>query len=74
MTFEEGAKMSFWNQYPNRKDWLEPYRGSKAIDGSCKNHGSCMYCRDNRLFASLRQRPADEEEQIEKRYEHSFIL
>lgn len=26
------------------------YYGSKAIDATCRNHGSCIYCRDNRLF------------------------
>lgn len=25
------------------------YYGSKAIDCSCRNHGSCEYCRSNRL-------------------------
>lgn len=31
----------------NRKK--EPYRGSKTIDYSCRNHGSCGVCKDNRL-------------------------
>lgn len=27
----------------------KPYRGSKVIDCTCRNHGSCTWCRDNRL-------------------------
>jgi len=30
------------------------YTGSKAFDSSCRNHGSCSYCRDNRLFSRKR--------------------
>lgn len=32
------------------KSKRKPYRGSKAIDKSCRNHGSCIYCRDDRLY------------------------
>lgn len=32
------------------KSKRKPYRGTKAIDKSCHNHGSCTYCRDNRLY------------------------
>lgn len=32
------------------KEKREPYRGSKACDKTCRNHGSCDYCRNNRLF------------------------
>ena len=31
-----------------RKEHRKPYRGSKAIDGSCRNHGSCPWCERNR--------------------------
>ena len=27
-----------------------PYTGSKRFDKTCRNHGSCPYCRDNRTF------------------------
>lgn len=42
--------MSFDKTYPNRKDKRKPYRGSKAVDCSCRNHGSCNYCRGNRTI------------------------
>ena len=33
-----------------------PYTGSKRIDGSCRNHGSCDYCKSNRLARDRRWR------------------
>ena len=42
--------MSFDNNYPNRKDKRKQYRGSKNFDRSCRNHGSCDYCKNNRLY------------------------
>jgi len=32
------------------KEKRKPYRKSKAFDKSCRNHGYCPYCRNNRLF------------------------
>lgn len=26
-----------------------PYTGAKAVDCTCRNHGSCYWCRQNRL-------------------------
>lgn len=31
------------------KEHRKPYRGAKAHDRGCRNHGSCSYCRCNRL-------------------------
>lgn len=31
------------------KEKRKEYYGSKAIYCSCRNHGSCEYCRNNRL-------------------------
>ena len=31
------------------KEKRKPYRGSKAIDCTCRNHGSCDWCKNNRL-------------------------
>lgn len=39
----------------------KPYRGAKAIDKTCRNHGSCSWCLSNRLYKNLkRQESADE--------------
>lgn len=32
----------------------KPYRKSKAISRTCRNHGSCPYCRGNRLVGNRR--------------------
>ena len=31
------------------KEKREKYRGAKAVDRSCRNNGSCPYCRSNRM-------------------------
>lgn len=31
------------------KERRKPYRGAKAIDRSCRNHGGCVWCEGNRL-------------------------
>lgn len=36
------------------KEKRKPYRGSKAIDCTCRNHGSCKWCRDNRLHKFMK--------------------
>ena len=33
----------------------KPYRKSKAVDPSCRNHGGCPLCRDNRLYANTKR-------------------
>lgn len=32
------------------KEKRKPYRGAKAIDATCRNHGSDDWARDNRQF------------------------
>lgn len=55
--------MSFDNEYPNRKDHREEYRGAKRVDSTCRNHGSCDWCRENRLHGNKkRELVCDEEE------------
>lgn len=46
--------MSFDKNYPNRKDWIKPYRGSKRFDRTCRCHGGCGYCEGNRLYTTKR--------------------
>lgn len=31
------------------KEHRKPYKGSKAFDCTCRNHGSCEWCRSNRM-------------------------
>lgn len=46
--------MSFDKNYPNRKDWRRPYRGSKRFDRTCRCHGGCGYCEGNRTYTTRR--------------------
>ena len=41
--------MSLDKSIEHGKEHRKNYRGTKAIDKSCRNHGSCPYCKDNRL-------------------------
>lgn len=48
-----------------KKGWehRKPYKGSKSIDSTCRNHGSCVWCRDNRTYKNnKREREALEKE------------
>lgn len=40
----------------------KPYRGSKAIDRTCRNHGSCEWCRQNRQIATIKRQQSMEEQ------------
>ena len=40
--------MSLDKAIAHGKEKRKPYRGAKAIDGTCRNHGSCLWCRENR--------------------------
>lgn len=36
------------------KEYREPYRGAKACDKNCRNHGYCEWCKNNRMYRSNR--------------------
>ena len=50
--------MAFDNKfYPKRKDNRRVYpkwEYAKRCDRTCRNHGTCNYCKGRRLFTSLR--------------------
>jgi hypothetical protein len=37
------------------KEKRKPYRGSKAIDKQCRNHGGCDYCKGNRTYKNKKK-------------------
>lgn len=41
--------MSLDKAIEHGKEHRKPYRGAKAIDCSCRNHGSCQWCCENRM-------------------------
>jgi hypothetical protein len=43
-----------------------PYRKSRRFDKTCRNHGSCSYCRNNRLYSSNKKLIAFQDEKEEE--------
>lgn len=43
------------------KEKRKPYRGAKAVAYSCRNHGSCPYCRGNRTYKFRIKHPEEKE-------------
>lgn len=38
-----------------KKEYRKKYRGSEVFDVTCRNHGKCSYCRNNRTYSSKRR-------------------
>ena len=53
--------MSFHKAIKAGKEHRHPYRGSKAFDYSCHNHGSCPYCESGRQHFDTKHRTAADE-------------
>lgn len=41
--------MSLDKAIEHGKEHRKPYTGSKSFDYSCRNHGDCPWCKENRL-------------------------
>lgn len=37
------------------KEKRKPHKGAKAVDCSCRNHGTCEWCRGNRTHNTNRK-------------------
>ena len=58
-----------------RKEHRKPYRGSKAIDGSCRNHGGCPWCERNRKHKFRDKHPPEKGADVfdyVAQYRHDF--
>lgn len=44
------------------KEKRKPYHGSKAIDCTCRNHGSCKWCEENRKHKFRDKTPIEPKE------------
>lgn len=40
------------------KEKRKQYRGAKAVDSTCRNHGSCPYCYGNRTYKNKKTKDA----------------
>ena len=47
--------MSLDKAIEHGKEHRKPYRGSKVIDPSCRNHGGCPWCEGNRLYSAKKE-------------------
>lgn len=48
------------------KEKRKPYRGSKSFDHTCRNHGSCEWCKRNRLHKFRDKKSLKEEMDLEE--------
>lgn len=47
--------MSLDKAIKHGKEHRKQYRKAKAIDKTCRNHGSCDWCKSNRLYQSKKE-------------------
>ena len=47
------------------REHRKPYHGAKAVCFNCRNHGTCDYCRSNRLYGARKREAAANERQDE---------
>lgn len=47
--------MSLDKAIEHGKEKRKPYTGSKAIDRTCRNHGSCGWCKENRTYKNSKR-------------------
>lgn len=56
--------MSLDKAIEHGKEKRKPYYGTKAYDCTCRNHGSCDWCKENRLHKFRDKKPVEREEEI----------
>lgn len=44
------------------KEHRKPYSGGKAVDSTCRNHGSCSWCKENRTHKNDKRKLKVEQE------------
>lgn len=47
--------MSLDKAVDHGKEHRKPYRGAKAVDCTCRNHGSCSWCKENRTYKNTKR-------------------
>ena len=46
--------MSLDKAIEHHKEHRKPYRGAKAVDPTCRNHGTCPYCQGKVKYKNKR--------------------
>lgn len=59
--------MSLDKAIKHGKEKRKPYRGAKAVDHTCRNHGGCVRCELGRQFSTFKriESAKDKEEEAE---------
>ncbi|MCM1009135.1 MAG: hypothetical protein NC485_14700 [Ruminococcus flavefaciens] len=47
--------MSLEKSIRNGREHRKPYRKAKSVDNTCRNHGTCVWCRNNRLHSARKR-------------------
>ena len=47
------------------QEYRKPYHGAKAVCFNCRNHGTCDYCKGNRLYGTRKREAAADAQQEE---------
>lgn len=47
--------MGFEKAIEHGKTRRKAYRGSKSFDYSCRNHGTCEWCKENRMYKNIKR-------------------
>lgn len=50
------------------KEHRKQYRRSKSFDRTCRNHGSCAYCRGSRTNKDIAKQKAFDEQIVENKF------
>ena len=50
-----GGEMTLDKAIQHGKEKRKKYRKAKAVDHTCRNHGSCPYCEGNRLYKNKKR-------------------
>ena len=66
--------MSLDKAIQHGKEHRKPYKGAKAIDRTCRNHGSCEWCHENREYKNKKCEERARSELEEYDQEISYII
>lgn len=54
--------MSLDKAIEHGKEKRKPYRGAKAVDSHCRNHGDCPWCQGKIKYKKRKQKSLHDEE------------
>lgn len=58
--------MSLDKAIKHGKEKRKPYKGSKAFDHTCRNHGGCPWCERNRTLDKNKEAAKDQVKEYKK--------